>query len=102
VIIASVDLVDAVCRYVIDEFEKTAPQFYNEEDRLRGYILGKDRKGQEQKIPLLSISIGVVTNEARKFTHAAQISEVGAELKERAKKLERSNYIKDQRRENLP
>jgi len=102
VIIASVDLVDGICRYVIDEFEKTAPQFYTEEDRLRGYIVAKDRKGQEQKVPLLSISIGAVTNETRKFTHAAQISEVGAELKQMAKKLERSNYIKDQRHENLP
>ena len=99
VVVTKVELADAVCAYIIEEFEKTVPQFYGEEDRKKGYIIANDRKGNEQKIPLLSISIGVVTNETRKFTHAAQIAEVGAEIKERAKKLERSNYLKDQRRD---
>ncbi|MCM8770705.1 MAG: response regulator [Candidatus Omnitrophica bacterium] len=97
VIIAEVNAADAICQYIIEEFEKTVPQFYSEEDRLKGYIIAKDRKGQEQKIPFLSISIGVVTNEKRRFSHPAEISQVAAELKEKAKKLERSNYLKDQR-----
>ena len=60
--------------------------------------MAKDRKGKEQKIPLLSISIGVVTNEHRKITHVDQIGEIGAELKSYAKSLERSNYVKDHRK----
>jgi len=99
VILTNVDTVDSLCQYIIEEFQKVVPQFYNEEDRLRGYIVSKDRQGREQKFPLLSMSIGAVTNEFRKFSHAAQISEVGAELKEQAKKLEGSNYIKDKRRD---
>ncbi|MCM8779841.1 MAG: response regulator [Candidatus Omnitrophica bacterium] len=102
VIIADTDLVDDICKYIIAEFEKTAPQFYTEEDRLKGYIIAKDRQGKEQKVPLLSISIGVVTNQLRQFSHAAEIAEVGAELKQMAKKLERSNYIKDQRQASSP
>ncbi|MDD5044806.1 MAG: response regulator [Candidatus Omnitrophica bacterium] len=100
VIVAEVGEIDAVCRYIIEEFEKVVPQFYNEQDRVRGYIIAHDRKGIEQQVPLVSISIGVVTNETRKFTHAAQVAEIAAELKQRAKKLERSNFIKDQRQDN--
>jgi len=99
VIVTIPDKADALCEKIIADFEKKVPSFYTETDRKRGYILAKDRKGQEQKIPLLSISIGVVTNEARKIEHVAQVGEIGAELKSVAKSLERSNYVKDKRKE---
>jgi len=46
---------------------------------------------------LLSLSIGVVTNEHRRIEHVAQIGEIGAELKAVAKGMERSNFVKDKR-----
>lgn len=98
VIITTPNIVDNVCKKIIADFDSTAPSFYNEVDRKMGYIIGKDRLGKEQKIPLLSISIGVVTNEFRRVEHVAQIGEIGAELKAYAKSLERSNYIKDKRK----
>jgi diguanylate cyclase (GGDEF)-like protein len=93
------DVADELCERVIAEFEKTVPSFYNETDRKNGYIISRDRAGKEQKIPLLSVSIGVVSNESRQINHVAQISEIGAELKSYAKSLERSNYVKDKRKE---
>jgi diguanylate cyclase (GGDEF)-like protein len=100
VVVTTPDKADDMCKKIILDFEKAAPSFYNEADRKKGYIIAEDRKGKEQKIPLLSISIGVVTNELRSISHVAQIGEIGAELKERAKRLERSNYVKDQRKAN--
>ncbi len=98
VIVTTSNIVDNLCKKIIADFEKAVPSFYNETDRKQGYIIGYDRRGREQKIPLLSISIGVVTNELRKIEHVAQIGELGAELKAYAKSLERSNYIKDKRK----
>ena len=100
VIVTTIEKADALAKKVILDFESLAPAFYNEKDRKNGYITGKDRKGQEQKIPLISISIGIVTNHYRKITHVAQIGEIGAELKSYAKSLERSNYVKDRRVED--
>jgi diguanylate cyclase (GGDEF)-like protein len=97
VVVTSTDKVDALCKKVIADFEKTVPSFYNETDRKNGFIVARDRKGIEQKVLLLSVSIGVVTNESREIEHVAQISEIGAELKSYAKSLERSNYVKDKR-----
>jgi diguanylate cyclase (GGDEF)-like protein len=97
VVITTPQEADKLCCKIIAEFEKIAPQFYTPEDRKQGYIISKDRKGVEQKIPLLSISIGVVTNEKRQINHVAQIGEIGAELKAYAKSLEGSNYVKDKR-----
>lgn len=98
VVITTPSVVDKVCDGIIAGFEEASPSFYNDEDRKKGFIIAKDRKGQEQKIPLLSVSIGVVTNQFRKIDHMAQINEIGAELKQYAKSLERSNYVKDQRK----
>jgi len=99
VAVTTTDKMDAVCQAAINEFEKTAPSFYNDEDRANNFIMARDRQGIIQKIPLISISIGVVTNEYHQITHVAQIAEIGAELKCAAKKLERSNYIVDKRHE---
>ncbi len=98
VVLTTVDKTDLLCQKIIINFEELVPSFYNEKDRKNGFILAKDRKGKEQKIPLISISIGVVTNEHRTITHVAQIGEIGAELKSYAKSLERSNYVKDHRK----
>lgn len=98
VVITTPVLSDKLCEKIIDEFEKTSPLFYSETDRKKGFIIAHDRQGKEQKVPLISVSIGVVTNEFRKIDHVAQVSEIGAELKSIAKSLERSNYVKDKRK----
>jgi diguanylate cyclase (GGDEF)-like protein len=97
VLITTPDKSDVICERIISDFDRVSPNFYNETDRNAGFILAKDRQGIERKIPLLSMSIGVVTNEKRKISHVAEIGEIGAELKQQAKSVERSNYIKDQR-----
>ncbi|MCM8783162.1 MAG: response regulator [Candidatus Omnitrophica bacterium] len=97
IIITTPDKVDTLCPYIIKEFDKMVPELYDEEDRSKGYILGKDRKGNPLQTPLMTISIAVVTNEKRKLSHVAEIAQIGAELKEYAKSLEGSNYVKERR-----
>jgi diguanylate cyclase (GGDEF)-like protein len=98
VIVTNLATVDNICKKIIDDFDTTAPFFYNEEARKNGYIIAKDRQGKEQKIPLISVSIGVVTNEFRNIEHVAQISEIGAELKCAAKAVEHSTCVRDKRK----
>ncbi len=98
VVITTTERVDKICHEIIAEFQKTSPSFYNEQDRRIGSIITKNRKGEEEKVGLLSISIGVVSNETRQISHIAEIGEIGAELKSRAKALEGNSYIKDQRK----
>lgn len=100
VVVTTPDKAESISQKIIDDFDKISPSFYTQEDREAGFITGKDRKGIEQKFGLLSISIGIVSNERRELTHVAQIGEIGAELKEAAKHLEHSCYIKDKRADN--
>ena len=100
VFVTTANKVDVISQKIIDDFDKCSPDFYTPEDRTAGFIVGKNRQGAEQKFGLLSISIGIVTNERREITHVAQISEIGAELKEAAKAINRSSFVKDRRGEN--
>lgn len=91
---------DKISQTIINKFDALSPTFYNEEDRALGYIFGRDRQGNEIKTPLVSISIGIVSNKNNPINHVAQIGEIGAELKKFAKSIEKSVYIRDQRQQN--
>jgi diguanylate cyclase (GGDEF)-like protein len=98
VIVTDVDRAEKLSAKIIELFDHSAPNFYNENDRRVGHIVAKDRQGVEIRVSLLSLSIGIVTNQLRKIEHVAQIGEIGAELKKFAKSLEKSNYVMDQRK----
>ena len=89
---------DVVSQKIIDAFDAAAPSFYNEEDRKAGFILGKDRQGNPTKAEFVAISIGIVSNRSQKIAHVAQIGEIGAELKKYAKSMNKSNFVRDQRK----
>ena len=91
--------VDPICRRIIDEVSRTAPSLYDEEDQKRGYIEATDRDGKTRLFPLLTISIAVVTNTQRRFTHVAEIVQIGAELKEWVKARGGNRFVKDRRGE---
>jgi GGDEF domain-containing protein len=85
------------CDEVIEVFSELIPYQYTPEDRERGYFMGKDRRGEVYKVPLMTLSIGVVTNEQRSFVHTAQISELATEMKAYAKSFSGSIYVVDRR-----
>jgi GGDEF domain-containing protein len=87
------------CEEVLDIFDELIPYQYTEDDRRAGYFLGKDRRGNVLRIPLMTLSIGVVTNQHRVFTHTARISELATEMKAYAKTLPGSVYAVDRRRD---
>jgi hypothetical protein len=85
------------CDEIVMLFDELIPYQYTEEDRKAGYFLGKDRRGSIHRIPLMTLSIGVVTNQFLGFSHTAQISELAAEMKSYAKSLPGSVYVVDRR-----
>lgn len=99
IFISTPDKAESIAQNVIDEFEKTVLTYFNEEDRTRGYMVTKDRTGAVVQVPLLSVSIGIVTNELRKFSHVGEISAISAELKKFAKSKGGSVFVKDRRKQ---
>jgi hypothetical protein len=87
-----------VAEEVIRRFDEVAPTLYDEEDRRRGSIEAEDRQGTRRTFPLLSISIGIATTQARPFGHRAEAVEVATELKNFAKREAGSSIAMDRRR----
>jgi diguanylate cyclase (GGDEF)-like protein len=86
-----------VCTEILNVFDTLIPYQYNEQDRRAGYYFGKDRRGQLHRVPLMTLSIGIVTNEHRRFTHPAQVSELATEMKSYAKTQAGSVFVVDRR-----
>ena len=95
------EYLEGTCDEIIRLFDELIPYQYTEEDRRAGYFLGKDRRGHIHRIPLMTLSIGIVTNQFQGFEHTGQISELAAEMKTYAKTLPGSVYVVD-RRHQLP
>lgn len=91
---------DACCDDIIGVFDELIPFQYSEEDRSRNFFIGKDRRGEEYEVPLMTLSIGVVTNHHRSLTHTGQISELATEMKAYAKTFPGSLYVIDRRTGN--
>jgi GGDEF domain-containing protein len=101
IIIIPASTVQPVCSEIVEVFDLLVPIQYSESDRKAGYFFGKDRRGQLHRVPLMTLSIGVVTNERRPFTSAAQVSELATEMKAYAKSLPGSVFSVDRRTEPL-
>jgi len=102
IFIIPVDDISALCTEVLSVFDTLIPYQYNEQDRRAGYYFGKDRRGQLHRVPLMTLSIGIVTNEHRKFAHPAQVSELATEMKSYAKTQPGSVFVVDRRHDSEP
>lgn len=97
----SVASMPRVCDEIVRVFDELIPLQYSEQDRRVGYFFGKDRRGQLHRVPLMTLSVGVVTNQRRRFTRAAEVSELATEMKSYAKTLPGSVWAVDRRREEV-
>src|SRR5579872_64185 len=97
VIITIPDRVDPICRRIIACWDTESREQYNEEDRQRSAFIAKDRQGHQQTFPLVSVSVGVVTNMHRPLTSLEEVSHIAAEVKHKAKALHGSSYYVDHR-----
>jgi diguanylate cyclase (GGDEF)-like protein len=82
-----------LCKTIIAKFNHVLPMFYEEEDWLRGYVHNENRSGIKEHIPLVSLSIAVVTNEKQKFNSIDEIINTATILKKKCKQLQSSTYL---------
>lgn len=99
IMVLTMDMVQEVCGEVIAVFDALIPFQYNAQDRRAGYFFGKDRRGHLHRVPLMTLSIGIVTNERRTYSHPAEVSELATEMKSYAKTLPGSVFVVDRRRD---
>ncbi|MFH1768637.1 MAG: response regulator [Candidatus Omnitrophota bacterium] len=97
VIVTIPEKAEEIAKEIITGFDKASPHFYNEKDRIKGYIEAEDRNKEQRRFSFVTVSIGIISNLYRTFSHIAEISSTGAELKDLAKRSPKSNYVFDRR-----
>ncbi len=94
IIITDSERAEPICKKIVEEFDRRSMRFYSEKDRQKGFVVGKDRQGKQQTFPLVTMTIAIVTDDGSKFQGPLDMAEKAAELKEYAKTLPGSNYVK--------
>lgn len=94
IIISEPERTEQLCQKIVDEFDLRIMRFYSEKDRQKEFIMGKDRQGNQQKFPLITVTIAIVTDDGTHFQGPLDMAKKAAELKEYAKTLPGSNYVK--------
>ena len=97
VIITSPERVDPVCRELIDCWSCESKSLYSPEDLARDGLVATDRQGRMQSFGLVTVSIGIVTNQRRPISSLEEVSRVAAEVKSKAKSLAGNSYYVDRR-----
>ena len=87
-----------ICENFISLFDKLMPFHYSGEDRVRGYIVARDRTHKVKNIPLVSASVAIVVkDDASRISNAIEMNERVAEIKGYLKAIPGSKSMSDRR-----
>jgi len=96
------EVAETLCSELIERFDRDVRAFYDPADVNRGYIRGVDRFGMPRRFPIVSVSIGIVSNESRLFISYDEVSSMATEMKSYAKKMAGSYYAINERVNDSP
>lgn len=88
-----------ICKAVVERFDATIPDFYDEDDRNRKGIQIENRSGRLEDFPIMSITVAVVSGSRVDFESTHVIAERAAELKKYLKRFRGSNFLSERRGE---
>jgi diguanylate cyclase (GGDEF)-like protein len=97
IVVTTPDKAEAICKNVIAEFDEKVLRFYNEEHRAQGIITTRNRRGEIDTFPLMSISMAIVTNERREINNYVEVGDIASDVKKKLKTMPGSNYFADRR-----
>jgi len=86
-----------VADYIINEFAKRIRSLYSQEDLTAGFIIAHARDGSVKQFPIMTISLAGVSNEFRPVTSYAEVTNIAADLKKKAKATGGSVFVIDKR-----
>jgi len=97
VYISSSSNAEIIGEQITSEFDQRVQFLYNAEDRKKGCLEVKNRRGEIERFPLMSITIAVVRSDSDVIEHVAKLSDIASELKIHGKSLQGSVVVCDRR-----
>lgn len=101
--VAVVDYENAkkIGRNIVKRFDEGIINYYTEEDASKGWIKVANRKGKLEKYPLMTLTVAMISNKYKRYATTLEIGEDGASVKKKAKIMEGSTFLEDQRRTRI-
>jgi EAL domain-containing protein (putative c-di-GMP-specific phosphodiesterase class I)/GGDEF domain-containing protein/CBS domain-containing protein len=87
--------VNPLCDSFIAAFDKGIRGFYSSEDLQAGFVKAKNRKGEDDQFPIMTVSIAGVSNQNRKYTDIYQLAERASVIKKKCKQIWESCFLID-------
>ena len=78
---------------IIDEFESHLALIHGEQDFVKGFYTGLNRKGELESLNLLSLSVAVISTGQLKIVSYAQLASMASEVKKEAKSIKGSSVV---------
>jgi diguanylate cyclase (GGDEF)-like protein len=97
VVVVPPESATAAAQQIVQAFDEMVPSMYDDVDRDNGYIEVTNRRGDLQRYPLLTLSIGIASTEKRAFRHYAEAVTVAMEMKQYTKETGASSWSIDRR-----
>ncbi len=97
VIVVEPEIAAVVAQGIVERFDAMVADLYDSEDRERGYVEVTNRRGELQRFPMITISVGIASTENRKFQHYAEAVAVATEMKQYTKGSTGSSWAMDRR-----
>lgn len=84
VVTSTPERIRAICERLVARFDEEIGLHYNFKHRKQGYIEVPDDSGGMRQVPLMSLSIGVLTSQDGPFSDIRELSETAEETRQRA------------------
>lgn len=97
ILISTPEKAQAVSDHITKEFDKRVRSLYSQEDLAAGHIVTHARDGSIKEFPIMTISLAGITNATRTITSYAEVTNIAAEVKKKAKAIEGSVFVMDKR-----
>jgi diguanylate cyclase (GGDEF)-like protein len=98
VVLTSVEFAEPLGQQVIEEFNAALTALYDPADFERNYVEVVNRRHVLERLPLMSLTIALVSTDRMPVTHLAQLNDMAQELKAHGKGIPGSVLVGERRR----
>ena len=98
VVLVTLEDYERFCNNLAELFDRSVQEIYTAQEIAQGYIMAKDKRGNEIRCPLMALSIGVAHTQYRQYKSAKKMFEVLAQVRQMAQPEGRSIIFVDRRR----
>lgn len=97
VILTSPDKAEGLGEHILEWFNTSSRELYDQEDRERGHVEVLNRRHTRERFPLMSLTIALVSTDRVPVTHLAELIDIAQELKAHGKGISGSVLVGERR-----